>query len=316
MATIELPAAARDARHDVRHDARLQRAWGRWTTRPGEVKVCAPWLPSLLKATMTQEYATALRVAQALAIEAGQRMQRERARGFEISLKGRNDLVTTVDRSVEAFLRQELAAIFPQDALHGEEYGDQAQDGASRVWLIDPIDGTTNFSRGIPVYCVSIALQEHGQTVVGVIYDPNRQELFSAQRGQGAWLNGEPMQVSAEQQLGQSIVVTGFPPLKEGERVDAIIARLGAVASATGGLRRFGSAALDLASVAAGRLDAYWEFGLSPWDTAAGYLMVQEAGGQVSDAQGQPFDARRASVVATNGHLHEGMLSLLQKIRL
>lgn len=263
---------------------------------------------------MSQDHAIALRVAQALAHEAGKRILLERQQGFEITYKGHNDLVTTVDRSIETFLREQLRTIFPDDALHGEEYGAQRLEGARRVWLIDPIDGTTNFSRGIPVFCVSIALQEDGQTVVGAIYDPTRDELFSAQRGQGAWLNGKPMQVSGIQELKQAVVVTGFPPLKEGDSFKDIVRRLGNVVSATGGLRRFGSAALDLASVAAGRLDAYWEFGLNPWDTAAGYLMVQEAGGVVTDLHGQTFDAHNASVVATNAHLHEGMLTALQRL--
>lgn len=262
---------------------------------------------------MSQDHAVALRCAQALAVEAGKRMIRERQQGFEIAYKSPNDIVTTVDRSIETFLREQLGELFPGDALHGEEYGEQGPE-ASRVWLIDPIDGTTNFSRGIPVYCVSIALQEDGQSVVGAIYDPTRDELFSAQRGKGAWLNGQKLNVSGQDHMRHAVVVTGFPPMKEGEGFEQLIRRLGQVVAATGGLRRFGSAALDLASVAAGRLDAYWEFNLNAWDTAAGYLMVQEAGGTVSDVYGGDYNAHNASVVATNGHLHEGMLNALRQL--
>lgn len=261
-------------------------------------------------------YAIEHRCAQALAREAGQRMQDERRRGFEIDYKGTNNLVTTVDRSIERFLREEIKRLFPHDAINGEEYGEKAQDsqGVERKWLVDPIDGTTNFSKGIPIYCVSIGFQVDGQTVVGAIYDPNRDELFSAHKGHGAWLNGRKMQVSDEPNLDHAIVVTGFPPIKEGTTFEQIIAKMTRVAASSRGLRRFGSAALDLAHVAAGRVDAFWEYSLNPWDTAAGYLMVQEAGGTVTDDQRGEFDAHNASVVATNGKIHDAMLAVLASL--
>ena len=254
------------------------------------------------------------RCAQALARAAGKRILIERARGVEIDYKGTNDLVTNVDRSVERFIREQLRDMFPDDGINGEEYGKRDVASNGRLWLVDPIDGTTNFSKGIPVFCVSIALQVDKQTVVGAIYDPNRQELFSAQRGHGAWLNGRPMKVSQEAQLKQAVVITGFPPRREGDDIDAITARLARVVMASRGLRRMGSAALDLANVAAGRFDAYWEFNLNPWDTAAGYLMVQEAGGRVTDADGERFDARNPSVVATNALIHDDLRAFVKAL--
>lgn len=254
------------------------------------------------------------RCAQALAREAGKRILIERSKGIEIGYKGTNDLVTNVDRSIERFIREQLRDMFPEDGINGEEYGKRDVASNGRVWLVDPIDGTTNFSKGIPVFCVSIALQVNKQTVVGAIYDPNRQELFSAQLGYGAWLNGNLMQVSQEQDLKQAVVITGFPPRRDGDDIEAITARLTRVVMASRGLRRMGSAALDLANVAAGRFDAYWEFSLNPWDTAAGYLMVQEAGGQVTDAQGDVFDAHNPSVVATNGLIHDALRVFVQEL--
>ena len=247
------------------------------------------------------------RCAQALAREAGKRILIERSKGVEINYKGANDLVTNVDRSIERFIRGQLRDMFPEDGINGEEYGRRDVNPNGRLWLVDPIDGTTNFSKGIPVFCVSIALQVNKRTVVGAIYDPNRRELFSAQLGHGAWLNGHPMKVSEEPDLKQAVVITGFPPRRDGDDIEAITARLARVVMASRGLRRMGSAALDLANVAAGRFDAYWEFSLNPWDTAAGYLMVQEAGGQVTDAQGDEFDSRNPSVVATNGLIHDAL---------
>lgn len=259
-----------------------------------------------------EDFITELRCAEALARDAGKRMQIERRAGVQIDYKGKNDLVTNVDRSVETFLRGELALLFPEDAICGEEYG--SEGGAPRrQWFIDPIDGTTNFSQGIPIYCVSIALQVEGETVVGAIYDPSRDELFSARRGGGAHLDGAPLSVSETERARDAIVVTGFPPIREGETFEQIIWRLGHVMRATRGVRRLGSAALDLAYVAAGRMDAFWEFNLNPWDTAAGYLLVEEAGGRISDARGNIYTAHEDSVVASNGHIHDTILEALRE---
>ncbi len=261
-------------------------------------------------------HAVALRCAEALAREAGRRIEMGRQAGFTIKLKGRNDLVTNVDREVETFIRGELATLFPEDSILGEEFGKEAHENKARVWMIDPIDGTTNFSQGIPIYCVSIALQEDGKTVVGVIYDPTRDELFSARLGQGARLNGAPMEISDQPELAQAVLATGFPPLKEGDTFRTIVERMGNIVSASRGMRRLGSAALDLAYVAAGRLDGFWEYNLNPWDTAAGYLLVQEAGGKVSTDVGDTFTPYERSVVATNGHIHAAMLDALRRTRI
>jgi myo-inositol-1(or 4)-monophosphatase len=257
-------------------------------------------------------YTIELRCAEALARLAGRHILRERERGFVTHVKGRNDLVTDVDRSVERLIRDELAQLFPDDVIFGEEFGGGQKEGRRR-WLVDPIDGTTNFAQGIPIYCVSIALQVDGASVVGAIYDPTRDELFSAVRGRGAWLDGRPMRVSTEPNLSNTIAVTGFPPVKEGTSFDQLVVRLGHMIRATRAVRRFGSAALDLAYVACGRTDVFWEFRLSPWDTAAGYLMVEEAGGAVSDADGAAYNVHASGIIATNGAVHADALRVLQE---
>jgi myo-inositol-1(or 4)-monophosphatase len=263
-----------------------------------------------------RSHSVALRCAEALARAAGQRIELGRRAGFTIDYKGRNDLVTNVDREVEQFIRSELGKLFPEDSILGEEFGEDAHQNKDRVWMIDPIDGTTNFSQGIPIYCVSIALQEHGETVVGVIYDPTRDELFSAQQGVGTHLNGVPLAVSTQDDLARAVLATGFPPLKEGDTFKTIVERMGNIVSASRGMRRLGSAALDLAYVAAGRLDGFWEYNLNPWDTAAGYLLVQEAGGKVSDDVGEHFTPYSRSVVATNALIHLPMLDALKRTQI
>lgn len=263
--------------------------------------------------SINANYALAMRCAEALAREAGKRIEVERRAGFTVRYKRENDPVTNVDRDVERFLRGQLALLFPEDSILGEEFGEAERENVERVWMIDPIDGTTNFSQSIPIYCVSLALQHRGRTVVAVIYDPTRDELFSAMAQGGAWLNGEPMRVSEQPELSQAVLATGFPPLKQGDTFESIIERMGHVVAASRGMRRLGSAALDLAYVAAGRLDGFWEYRLNPWDTAAGYLLVEEAGGQVSIDSGDAYDVYKKSIVATNGHVHDALLESLAR---
>lgn len=262
------------------------------------------------------DYLLELRVAEAIAREAGKRILRQRRDGFTVSLKAKNDLVTDVDRATEVFIREQLHRALPSDAVFGEEYGhdqpDDARKTSSRQWLVDPIDGTVNFTMGIPVYCVSIALQVDNNTVAAVIYDPNLDELFSARRGAGATLNGEAIATSPETALEDSLLVTGFPARRSAE-FDRTLQQFTLLTHESRGVRRLGSAALDLAYVAAGRLDGFWEYGLSPWDTAAGYLLVQEAGGIVTDIQNQSYTSYEASILATNGHIHQAMLSTLAR---
>ena len=249
------------------------------------------------------------RCAEALAREAGHRIERARAQGFAVDYKGANDVVTEIDVAIERFLTEQLGALFPDDRILGEELDHEEAPAEGRTWVLDPIDGTLNFSRGIPIYCVSIALQVDRQSVVGVIYDPSRGELFSARRGHGATLDGEPMEVTDREALSETVLVTGFPPSRHEDNLP----RFAALTRATHGIRRLGSAALDLAYVAAGRLDGFWEFHLNPWDTAAGYLLVQEAGGQVTDVDGGHYTGFEPSILATNGAVHAELAAALQE---
>jgi myo-inositol-1(or 4)-monophosphatase len=245
------------------------------------------------------------RVAEAVAREAGQRILRGRGAGFDVGLKGKNDLVIDVDTAVEQFVKQALIEAFPGDSVLGEERGTDGDDEARR-WFVDPIDGTMNFVQGIPVFCVSIALRVDDEFVVGVIYDPNRDELFSGRRGNRMKVNGADTAVAPTDALADAVLATGFPPLKSAEAEDnlAIFAR---VTRASRGVRRLGSAALDLAYVAAGRLDGFWEFHLNPWDTAAGTLLVELAGGRVTDIAGSPHSGFEGNIVATNGRIHDAL---------
>lgn len=256
------------------------------------------------------EFVVEQRVAEAVAREAGRRMLAERARGFEVAYKAPHDVVTRVDRLIEDHIRAAIGSAFPQDSFHGEEHG-ASGDGA-RVWLVDPIDGTLNFAQGIPVFCVSIALQIDGLSVVGVVYEVNRDELFSARLGGGAWLDGARLGVSSITAMSDAVLATGFPPPKPGQDIDNVPVFVRAVRR-TRNVRRLGSAAADLAYVAAGRLDGFWEFNLSPWDTAAGYLLVQEAGGVVTDPQGRDYNATASGIVASAPAIHGAMLELFSE---
>ncbi|MGM0556375.1 MAG: inositol monophosphatase family protein [Myxococcota bacterium] len=259
------------------------------------------------------------RCAEAIAREAGRRMLVGQRDGFDISQKGINDVVTNIDREIEEFIVGELAEMFSGDLILGEEFGEQEEeeDVASgtdlRHWYIDPIDGTLNFSHGIPISCVSIALQVDGQSMVGVVYDPYRDEMFSARRGHGAQLNGETIRVSEEDEIGESLLVTGFPPSTNDE-LETNLQNFAELTRRSRGIRRLGSAALDLAFVAAGRLDGFWEYGLNPWDTAAGYLLVEEAGGRVSQIAAEPFDIFDPSILATNGRIHGDIIDILSTL--
>jgi myo-inositol-1(or 4)-monophosphatase len=200
-----------------------------------------------------------------------------------VSTKRHNDFVTEVDQAAEQAVIQILLKAFPDHAILAEESG--AHGKSDFVWIIDPLDGTTNFIHGFPQYCVSIGLRYKGTVTQAVIYDPGRNELFTATRGHGAYLNDRRMRVSKRKQLDDALIGTGFP-FRSGEHMDEYAAVLRQVMEQTAGVRRAGAAALDLAYVAAGRLDGFWEMGLSPWDMAAGSLLIQEAGGLVSDFEG------------------------------
>ena len=229
-----------------------------------------------------------------------------------IDKKGAIDLVTEIDLRIERDFRQMIAARFPDHAVLGEEFGstDSGAQAPTYCWVFDPIDGTTNYAHGLPIFCTSLALEIAGEIAVGAIYDPTRRELFTAERGQGAWLNGTPIRVSSADTLLDSLLVTGFHYgiQRDPEELVSLFREFITKARA---VRRLGSAALDLCYVAAGRFDGYWESKIQPWDVAAGALIVEEAGGRVTTVSGGPFRSRAGSVLATNGALHPPMLDVI-----
>lgn len=244
-----------------------------------------------------------------LILEAGALVRDSFKRDFQISNKeGVNNLVTEVDRATERLITGRIAAAYPTHGFLGEEYG-SAKEDSEYLWIIDPIDGTTNFAKGLPIFCISIALAHQGELLLGAIYQPITRELFLAEKGGGATLNGKPISVSANADFGQSFLVTGFPYHFPHDA--DVLAPF--VANVRMGLpvRRLGSAAMDLAYVAAGIFDGFWEYNLSAWDIAAGYLLVSEAGGRVSDFSLRPGHYLHKETLATNGHIHQALLQTI-----
>ncbi|MFN8060076.1 MAG: inositol monophosphatase family protein [Vicinamibacterales bacterium] len=232
-------------------------------------------------------------------------------RGVRVDRKGAIDLVTEIDIAVERMLRAHFLEHFPDHAILAEELGGpESTETFSHLWIVDPLDGTTNFAHGLPLFSVSIALEVSGALEVGVVYDPTRDELFAAERGRGAWLNGERLRVSRAETLVESVLCTGFP-YDVHQTLDDIIALFAAFVGRARGVRRLGSAALDLSYVAAGRLDGFWEQRLRPWDIAAGALLVAEAGGRVTDWSGGAFRAQQHAVLASNGRIHDDMMAVI-----
>jgi myo-inositol-1(or 4)-monophosphatase len=228
-----------------------------------------------------------------------------------VEYKGDVDLVTEADRCSERLIVERIRTQWPDHDITGEE-GTRTDTGSRYRWYIDPLDGTTNFAHAYPVFCVSIAVEQDGRLLAGVIYDPTRDELFGAEAGKGAAMNGKPIHVSSVTSLGEGLVATGFPSHKRHKNPNIYFYHQ--ITLRSHGIRRAGSAALDLAYVACGRYDAYWEFNLNPWDTAAGVLLVQESGGKVTDFFGGPFDIASREVLASNSLLHTEMLSEMQQI--
>ena len=232
---------------------------------------------------------------------------------FRVDKKGTIDLVTEVDVEVERAARALLGGRFPDHDIMAEELGGGGA-GASHRWVFDPLDGTTNFAHGIPIFCSSLALEIDGEAVVGAVFDPMRQELFTAERGVGAWLNGTPLAVSSAERLIDAVLVTGFP-YNVHSTLDEVIGLFSAYVGEARAIRRLGSAAVDLCWVAAGRMDAFWERGLQPWDTRAGALLLQEAGGTVSGLDGGPWDPAGGHLLASNGRLHAQMVEVAARFR-
>ena len=233
---------------------------------------------------------------------------------LEVRSKGKNDFVTQVDQAAEAAIVDLLRKAYPDHAILGEESGRLPPADASKadyLWIIDPLDGTTNFIHGFPQYCVSIAVQHRGVTAHGVVYDPGRNELFTASKGRGAFLDDRRIRVTRCAQLKDALVGTGFP-FKEVDRIELYLRQLRAMMEGTAGVRRAGAAALDLAYVAAGRLDAFWELGLSPWDMAAGALMILEAGGLVGDLSGEAEYLAKGEIAAGTPRVFPQLLAALR----
>jgi myo-inositol-1(or 4)-monophosphatase len=261
----------------------------------------------------------------AIAREAGALLMQYFHQGLKIEYKGDADLVTAADRASEKLIRERISQRFPGHDVLGEEQGLNDQ-GSDYRWYVDPLDGTTNFAHGYPVFCVSMGLEYRGteyrgsehrsgaeaKRVAAVVYDPTRDELFSAEQGSGAQLNGKPIHVSKATQLKECLVATGFPSHKRHKNPN--IHFYHQITLRTHGVRRAGSAALDLCNVASGRFDGFWEFNLNPWDTAAGVLIVEEAGGKVSRFDGSAFRIDSSETLASNGLVHEALVHEFEAI--
>ncbi|WP_039852543.1 inositol monophosphatase family protein [Magnetospirillum fulvum] len=230
---------------------------------------------------------------------------------LQVSRKGPSDFVSSADLKVEKTLRQELKKARPAYGFLMEEGGEIAGDDKSNRWIVDPIDGTTNFLHGIPNFCISIALEREGELIAGVVYQPLGDEMFHAEKGAGAFLNERRLRVSARRKLEDSVLATGIP-FHGRDGHEPFLRELGVVMKNVAGVRRFGSAALDLAYVAAGRCDGYWEAGIKPWDIAAGVVLVREAGGYVTDYEGGNKLLETGEIVAGNDHLHQPLLRLIK----
>ena len=248
---------------------------------------------------------------EAIAREAGALLYEKFKQRIGFTYKGDADLVTEADKAAEKLITDRIRREFPGHDLFGEE-GTRTNTGSDYRWYIDPLDGTTNFAHGFPVFCVSLGLEFKGERIAGVLYDPTRDELFAAERGSGTYLNGTRVWVSKVNNLPECLTGTGFPSHKRHKNPNIFFYHV--ITLRTHGVRRAGSAALDLASVACGRLDAFWEFNLNPWDTAAGSLLVEEAGGKITRFDGSPWLLDSKETLATNGIVHHDFIDLMQQI--
>jgi myo-inositol-1(or 4)-monophosphatase len=240
-----------------------------------------------------------------IAREAGALLMGYFQKRVKVEYKGDVDLVTVADRESEALILSRIREQWPSHDVMGEE-GSRIQTGSDYLWYVDPLDGTTNFAHGFPVFCVSLALQYQGRRIAGVVFDPTRDELFAAELGRAAYLNNNRIAVSKVDNLAECLVGTGFPSHKRHKNPNIFFYHQ--ITLHSHGVRRAGSAALDLCSVAAGRLDGFWEFNLNPWDTAAGVLIAEEAGARVTTFDGSPFQIDSRETLASNGLVHDALL--------
>ena len=252
-----------------------------------------------------------LSVAVAVAREAGALLKENFGRVQDVGYKGRIDLVTEMDRRSERLIVERLGAAFPGDDVLAEE-GGGARTGKSRIWIVDPLDGTTNYAHEYPVFAVSIALQVEGRLEVGVVYNPLLDEIYAGRRGGGVSLNGKPRKVTSVDTMERALLATGFAYILVGDPEKNNVGSFSRFLLRAQAVRRAGSASLAIAKVAVGRTDGFWERGLHPWDMAAGALLVEEAGGRISDYAGSAPALEKGELVASNGPLHEEMLRLLR----
>jgi myo-inositol-1(or 4)-monophosphatase len=262
-----------------------------------------PLPPASLREELKATAVEAARIAGAI-------LQEHARSGFHVEYKDAVNLVTDADRRSEQAIVDAIRKSWPDHQILGEEQGMRTGADATYRWVIDPLDGTTNFAHGFPAYCVSIGLEYQGRCIIGVVLDPTRQELFLAETGRGTFLNGQPLRVASTPSLNAALLVTGFAyDIRESRENN--LDHFSRFALRAQGLRRTGAAALDLSYVAAGRFDGFWELKLQPWDTAAGLVIVQEAGGRVTDFKGRPYSIYEPAIVASNGLIHDEMLEVL-----
>lgn len=242
-------------------------------------------------------------------VRAGDLQMAKFGTGVRVEKKSAIDLVTEVDLEVETMFRAMIAARFPDHDVLAEELGGGLR-GSRHRWVFDPLDGTTNFAHGVPIFCASLALEIDGRAVVAAVYDPNREELFTAEAGVGSWVNGRCLKVSTSATVLESMLVTGFP-YNVHEKADEFLEVFGRVLKHARAIRRLGSAAIDICWVAAGRMDGFWEASLKPWDTRAAALILEEAGGKVTGMDGGPWVPDDGHILATNGVIHDEVLRII-----
>ena len=257
-----------------------------------------------------------MNVMTAAAIKAGRGLKRDfgEVENLQVSIKGPGDFVTAADKKAEKTVFEELSKARPGYGFNMEESGHVEGSDKSHTWHIDPLDGTSNFLHGLPIFAVSIALEREGQLVAGVVYNPATDDMFVAEKGQGAYFNNRRMRVAARRSLSESMVACGIPPLARTRDHDSFKRELAGAMSKIGNIRRLGAAALDLAMVACGRFDGYWERGINTWDVAAGIVLVREAGGFVSDFTGAADMLSKGEVCAGNEAIHRQLVELMRKI--